>query len=82
MCLAVPGRIVRIFDQQGLRTGEVDFGGVIRQTCLAYVPEALAGDYVVVHAGFAISVMDQEEAAVTLDLIRRTAAATEPESKP
>jgi hydrogenase expression/formation protein HypC len=71
MWLAVPGRIVRIVDQQGLRMGDVDFGGVTRRVCLAYVPEAVAGDYVIVHAGFAISTLDPEEAARTLELMRQ-----------
>ncbi len=71
MCLAVPGRIVRIVDQQGLRMGDVDFGGVTRRVCLAYVPEAVAGDYAIVHAGFAISTLDREEAARTLELMRQ-----------
>jgi hydrogenase expression/formation protein HypC len=69
MCLAVPGRIVRIVDHQGLRMGDVDFGGVTRRVCLAYVPEAVEGDYAVVHAGFAISRLDQQEATRTLKLI-------------
>ena len=76
MCLAVPGRIVRIVDHQGLRMGDVDFGGVTRQVCLAYVPEAVEGDYAVVHAGFAISRLDQQEAARTLELMHQFAGGT------
>ena len=71
MCLAVPGRIVRIFDHQGLRMGDVDFGGVVRRICLAYVPEAAIDDYAVVPAGFAISVVDQQQASLTLELMQR-----------
>lgn len=71
MCLAVPGRIVRVIDDQGLRMGDVDFGGVTRRVCLAYVPDAVEGDYAVVHAGFAISKLDQQEAARTLELMRQ-----------
>lgn len=69
MCLGVPGRIVRITDEQGIRMGDVDFGGVTRRVCLAYVPEACVGEYAVVHAGFAISKIDPEEAARTLEVI-------------
>jgi len=69
MCLGVPGRIIEIVDERGLRMGVVDFGGVTRQTCLAYVPEATVDDYVVVHAGFAISKVDAVEAARTLALV-------------
>ena len=71
MCLAVPGQIVRVVDQQGLRMGDVDFGGVLRRVCLEYVPEAVAGDYALVQAGFAISTMDQKEAARTLKLMQQ-----------
>jgi hydrogenase expression/formation protein HypC len=81
MCLAVPGRIVRILDHEGLQMGDVDFGGVIRRVCLSYVPEAAIGDYAVVHAGFAISLLDQREALFTLELIRGIATAGEQESE-
>jgi hydrogenase expression/formation protein HypC len=69
MCLGVPGRVVSIIDEQGLRMGEIDFGGVLRKVCLAYLPEATIDDYVIVHAGFAISIVDADEAARTLDLM-------------
>ncbi|MGO9607264.1 MAG: HypC/HybG/HupF family hydrogenase formation chaperone [Candidatus Binataceae bacterium] len=70
MCLGIPGRIVRIVDEQGLSMGDVDFGGVTRKVCLAYVPDAIINDYVIVHAGFAISTVDEEEAERTLELAR------------
>lgn len=66
MCLGVPARVTAIADEDGLRMGDVDFGGAARRICLAYVPEAAVGDYVVVHAGFAIAVIDEAEAAATL----------------
>lgn len=68
MCLGIPGRIDEITDD-GLRMGVVDFGGVRRSVCLAYTPEAGVGDYVIVHVGFAISTVDEEEAARTLAVI-------------
>lgn len=69
MCLAVPGQIVHIHDGGDplLRTGQVNFGGVVRDVNLAYVPEAAVGHYVIVHVGFALSVLDEEEAQATLD---------------
>ncbi|MEV4141582.1 HypC/HybG/HupF family hydrogenase formation chaperone [Dactylosporangium sp. NPDC049742] len=69
MCLGIPGRIVSVDDTSGLRMGPVDFGGVEREVCLAYVPEAQAGDYVIVHVGFAISVVDEAEARQTLEVL-------------
>ena len=70
MCLGIPGRIIKIADEHGLSMGDVDFGGVTRKVCLAYAPEAIVGDYVIVHAGFAISRVDEQEAARTLELVR------------
>jgi hydrogenase expression/formation protein HypC len=70
MCLGIPGQIVTITDTAGLPTGKVDFGGVAREVCLAYVPEARVGDYVVVHVGFAISLIDEAEAHRTLEILR------------
>jgi hydrogenase expression/formation protein HypC len=73
MCLGIPGRIVSIeapADRPDLRTGTVDFEGVRRPVCLVYTPEAVVGDYVVVHVGFAISRIDGSEAARTLAVIR------------
>lgn len=63
MCLAVPGRILDILnDDPVMRSGRVDFGGILRDVNLAYVPEAQVGDYVIVHVGFAISIVDEDEA--------------------
>ncbi|NUU21395.1 MAG: HypC/HybG/HupF family hydrogenase formation chaperone [Streptomycetaceae bacterium] len=70
MCLGVPGRITCLHGGVELRSGVVDFGGVRRDVCLAYTPEAGVGDYVVVHVGFAISVLDEAEAVRTLELLR------------
>jgi hydrogenase expression/formation protein HypC len=69
MCLGIPGRIVAVEDTALMRMGKVDFGGVAREVCLAYVPEAQVGDYVIVHAGFAISQLEEEEAQETLQLM-------------
>jgi len=63
MCLGVPGKVMEIFGEDDLRMGVVDFAGIRRKACLAYAPEVKLDDYVIVHVGFAISVVDQEEAA-------------------
>jgi len=70
MCLAVPGKIIETYQADGLKMGKVDFGGVVRETCLEYVPQAEVGDYVVIHVGFAISMVSEEEAQATLDTLR------------
>jgi hydrogenase expression/formation protein HypC len=77
MCLAVPGEVVEVQEEHGLRFGKVRFGGVRRRVCLEYVPEAQVGDYVVVHVGFAISLVDREEAERTLRLIEQMGQAEE-----
>ena len=70
MCLGVPGRIIEIYNKENLRMGRIDFGGVLREACLEYVPEAEVDDYVVIHVGFAISMLSEEEAQETLQLLR------------
>ena len=69
MCLGIPGRVVDIHDENGLPMGKVDFGGVRKEACLAYVPETQVGDYVIIHVGFAISRVDEEEALKTLEIL-------------
>lgn len=73
MCLGIPGKIVETYEANSLPMGKIDFGGVVREVCLAYVPEASVGDYAVVHVGFAISRLSEEEAQETLALIREIA---------
>jgi hydrogenase expression/formation protein HypC len=69
MCLGVPGKIIEIYQAGGLRMGKVDFGGVVREACLEYVPEAEVGDYTVIHVGFAISRLSEEEAMASLETL-------------
>ncbi len=80
MCLAVPGRVVEIMGEGELRMGKVDFSGVQRQACLAYVPEVALGDYVLVHVGFAISRIDEQQAQETLAALAEIAALDELEA--
>jgi hydrogenase expression/formation protein HypC len=69
MCLAIPGELVERYERDGMLFGKVDFGGARREVCIAYVPEARPGQYVVVHVGFALSVLDADEAQKTLALL-------------
>lgn len=82
MCLAVPGRIVEVRDERGLPMATVDFDGIGKEICLAYLPDAIAGDYVVVHVGFAISRVDEAAALEALDLFRRMGAGPSSEPSP
>ena len=65
MCLAIPGKVVETYDQGGLRMARVQFGGIVREACLEYLPETQNGEYVLVHVGFAISRVDELEAERT-----------------
>ncbi len=78
MCLGIPGRVVEIIDD-GLTMGVVDFGGIRKDVCLAYTPDVTLGDYVIVHVGFAISRVDEDEARRTLDVLRAMDGAIEGE---
>ena len=73
MCLGVPGKIVEIYETEGLRMGKIDFGGITREACLAYVPETEVGDYTIIHVGFAISRLSEEEAQATLEILHEIA---------
>ena len=69
MCLAIPGKIVEIYEEGGLRMGKLDFGGTIRKACLEYVPTAVIGQYALIHVGFALATIEEDEAARTLALL-------------
>jgi hydrogenase expression/formation protein HypC len=66
MCLAVPGRVLSVTEQDGTTMAQVDFGGVRKEVCLAYIPDAQVGEYVIVHVGFAIQRLDERSAQETL----------------
>ena len=89
MCLAVPGKIVTVMVEEhlGLRSGKVDFGGIRKEVCLDYTPEARVGDYVMVHVGFALSVVDEKQAQEVFNALRELDLLEEiqfaaPEEKP
>ena len=74
MCLAVPGKITEFIQSEGLQMCKMDFGGVVREVCIATIPEAQVGDYAIVHAGFALNLVSQEEAHETIKMINEIAA--------
>jgi hydrogenase expression/formation protein HypC len=79
MCLGIPGKIIARQDNNDLPMARIDYGGVIKEACLVYTPEAKVGDYVIVHVGFALNVLDEKEAMETLDLFRQMDAAAQME---
>ena len=70
MCLAIPGKVLSIDRNVSPAMGVVDFSGIQKEVCLEWLPEAAEGDYVIVHVGFALSVVDEEEARITLEMLR------------
>jgi hydrogenase expression/formation protein HypC len=77
MCLAIPGKVLEEFDRSGMRMAKVQFGGIVREASLDYVPSAAVGDYVLVHVGFAISTVNAEEAERTYRLLEEMDQLTE-----
>ena len=73
MCLGVPGQIVAIYEKDGLTMGRIDFDGALREACLVYVPEAVVGDYTLIHVGFALSLLSESEAQASLAVLREIA---------
>jgi hydrogenase expression/formation protein HypC len=69
MCLAVPGKVIEVETLDGIRMGRANFGGIVKKVCLEYTPEAQVGDYVMVHVGFALGKVDEEEAERTYRLL-------------
>ncbi|MCU0493684.1 MAG: HypC/HybG/HupF family hydrogenase formation chaperone [Chloroflexaceae bacterium] len=68
MCLGIPGRVVEIYGTDAIRMGKVDFDGIVKEVCLAYLPELKVGDYTIVHVGFAITQLDEQSARETLTM--------------
>lgn len=81
MCLGMPGKVIEINEEDGLLMGKVDYSGSISKTCLSYCDEVKVGQYVVVHAGFAISVLDEESAKETLEYYKQMAEEAAKEGK-
>jgi hydrogenase expression/formation protein HypC len=72
MCLAIPGKLIEKRELDGVLTGKVQFGGIVRDACLDFLPEAVVGDYLLVHVGFAISRLDEEEARKTYEFLEQS----------
>jgi len=70
MCLGVPGKVIEIYQVNDVRMGKVDFGGVIKEACLDFLPDIQVGDYTIIHVGFGISQVDEEEAMKTMEMLR------------
>jgi len=81
MCLAVPGKVIEIHQQDDLPMAKVEYGGIVKEACLAYTPEVQVGDYVIVHVGFALSRVDEAEAQEIFSYLEQIGQAGEDESR-
>lgn len=79
MCLGVPGKVVELYETNGIKMAKVDFGGIVKEVCMAYLPEVKVGDYTIVHVGFGLSILDEQEAQETMELLRQIEVTSEGE---
>jgi hydrogenase expression/formation protein HypC len=77
MCLGVPARVIELYIENGMKMAKVDFGGVIKEACMEYLPDIKVGDYAIIHVGFGLTILDEKEALETIDLINQISAAGE-----
>jgi len=71
MCLGIPGKVIELFESNGMKMARIDFGGVVKEACMEYLPEIKLGDYTIIHVGFGLSILDEQEAMETLDLLKQ-----------
>jgi hydrogenase expression/formation protein HypC len=71
MCLGIPAKVIELYEANGMKMAKVDFGGVIKEACMEYLPEVKVGDYTIIHVGFGLSILDEQEAFETMELLRQ-----------
>jgi len=71
MCLAIPAKVIELFTANGMKMARVDFGGALKEACMEYLPEVKVGDYTIIHVGFGLSILDEQEAMETMELLRQ-----------
>ena len=71
MCLGIPAKVIELYEANGMKMAKVDFGGAIKEACMEYLPEVKLGDYTLVHVGFGLSIIDEQEAHETLELLKQ-----------
>jgi hydrogenase expression/formation protein HypC len=77
MCLGIPGKVIELFEVNGMKMAKIDFSGVIKEACMEYLPEIKVGDYTLIHVGFGLSILDEKEALETMQLLNQIAAMEE-----
>jgi hydrogenase expression/formation protein HypC len=71
MCLGIPAKVTELYETNGMKMAKVDFGGVIKEACMEYLPEVKVGDYTIIHVGFGLSILDEQEAFETMELLKQ-----------
>lgn len=71
MCLGIPAKVIELYEANGMKMARVDFGGVIKEACMEYLPEVKVGDYTIIHVGFGLSILDEKEAFETMELLKQ-----------
>ena len=71
MCLGIPAKVVELYQANGMKMAKVDFGGALKEACMEYLPEVKVGDYTIIHVGFGLSILDEQEALETMELLRQ-----------
>ncbi len=71
MCLGIPAKVIELYESNGLKMAKVDFGGVVKEACMEYLPEVKLGDYTIIHVGFGLSILDEQEATETMELLKQ-----------
>jgi hydrogenase expression/formation protein HypC len=71
MCLGIPAKVIELYQTNGMRMARVDFGGVLKEACMEYLPEVKVGDFTIIHVGFGLSIIDEQEALETMELLRQ-----------
>ena len=71
MCLGIPAQVIELYETNGLKMAKVDFGGVVKEACMEYLPDVKLGDYTIVHVGFGLSILDEQEAMETMELLKQ-----------
>jgi len=74
MCLGIPGKVVELFEVNGMKMAKIDFSGVVKEACMEYLPEIKIGDYTIIHVGFGLSIIDEKEANETMQMLNQIAA--------
>jgi len=71
MCLGIPAKVIELYEANGMKMAKVDFGGALKEACMEYLPEVKVGDYTIVHVGFGLSILDEQEALETMELLKQ-----------